>query len=319
MRTKLLFATLFALALLSSVFGQTFGDISGEVRDTSGASIGGAQVTVVNVETNATRSAVSNEAGLYSFPALPPGTYNLKVEKEGFKAVNRPSILIQVQQSARVDIELPVGQVTESVEVSASAALLTTENATVGTVVENKRIVELPLNGRNYLQLVSLAPNVSYGFGSAGQAGSRQGGDRSSQNISVAGQRSYFNNFTLDGVNNTDPNFNSYVIQPSVDALQEFKVQTGIYPAEFGRQATQINVSTKPGTNQFTAHCSSSCAMTSWMPRTTASAPNASRTLSSGINTDSPWAAPCGFQRSTRVPTGCSSWPTMRLSGSAVM
>jgi hypothetical protein len=251
MRTQWFAIAVMAMASLVPVSGQTFGDISGEVRDTTGASIPAAQVTVVNVDTNATRTAVSNESGLYSFPALPPGTYTLKVEKAGFKTVTRPSILIQVQQSARVDMELPVGQVSESVEVSASAALLTTENATVGTVVENKRIVELPLNGRNYLQLVSLSPNVSYGFGSAGQAGSRQGGDRANQNISVAGQRSYFNNFTLDGINNTDPNFNSYVIQPSVDALQEFKVQTGIYPAEFGRQATQINVSTKPGTNQY--------------------------------------------------------------------
>ena len=251
MRTRLFAIIILALGLFVPVFGQTFGDISGAVKDATGAAIPAAQVTVVNVATNATRTVVSNEAGFFSFPALTPGTYNLKAEKTGFKTVNRPDILIQVQQSARIDVDMPVGQVSESVEVSATAALLTTENATVGTVVENKRIVELPLNGRNYLQLVSLSPNVSYGFGNSGQAGSRQGGDRTSQNISVAGQRSYFNNFTLDGVNNTDPNFNSYVIQPSVDALQEFKVQSGVYPAEFGRQATQINVSTKSGTNQY--------------------------------------------------------------------
>jgi hypothetical protein len=251
MRT-VLFA--FAVVLLATgvpAAAQTFGDISGEIRDTSGASIPGAQITLTNVDTNATRLAQSNDAGLYSFPALPPGNYSLRVEKQGFKASTRTGIQLQVQQSARFDIELPVGQVSESVEVSANAVLLSTENSTVGTVIENKRIVELPLNGRNYLQLVSLSPNVSYGFGNAGQSGSRQGGSRSEQNISVAGMRSYFNNFTLDGVNNTDPNFNTYVIQPSIDALQEFKVQTGIYPAEFGRQATQINVSTKPGTNQY--------------------------------------------------------------------
>jgi hypothetical protein len=198
MRTKLFAIVILALCFIVSAFGQTFGDISGEVKDSSGAAISAAQVTIVNVDTNATRSVVSNESGLFSFPALTPGTYNLKAEKSGFKTVTRPDILIQVQQSARVDVEMPVGQVNESVEVSATAALLTTENATVGTVVENKRIVELPLNGRNYLQLVSLSPNVSYGFGSAGQAGSRQGGDRAGLNISVAGQRSYFNNFTLD-------------------------------------------------------------------------------------------------------------------------
>lgn len=233
------------------VFGQTFGEINGAVRDTSGGNIAGVQVTVTNTATNVSRSAISNEDGIYSFPALPPGPYAVKAEKAGFKTVTRTKIELEVQQSARIDIELPVGQVNESVEVSASGQLLATEDATIGTVIENKRIVELPLNGRNYLQLVSLAPNVSYGFGTAGQADGRQGGDRANQNISVGGARSEFNYFTLDGVDNTDPNFNTYIIQPSIDAVQEFKVQTGIYPAEFGRETTQINVSTKPGTNEY--------------------------------------------------------------------
>src|SRR5689334_15505589 len=136
MRTRLFAVVFLLLAVLVPAFGQTFGDISGEVRDSSGATIAGAQITITNVDTNATRTAVSNEVGVYSFPALTPGTYNLKVEKTGFKTVTRPQILIQVQQSARIDIELPVGQVSESVEVSATAALLSTENATVGTVVE---------------------------------------------------------------------------------------------------------------------------------------------------------------------------------------
>ena len=136
-------------------------------------------------------------------------------------------------------------------EVSASAAMLATENATVGTVIENRRIVELPLNGRNFLQLVALSPNVTYGFGTPGQAGGRQGGDRASQNISLMGMRGTWNRYTLDGVENTDVNFNLYVVLPSIDALQEFKVQSGIYPAEFGRAASQINVSTKPGDNAF--------------------------------------------------------------------
>ena len=97
-------------------------------------------------------------------------------------------------------------------------------------MIENKRIVELPLNGRNYLQLVSLAPNVSTGFAGQGQAAARQGGIRAAQTISVAGQRTNFNHYTLDGVENTDPNFNTFVVMPSIDALQEFKVQTGVYP-----------------------------------------------------------------------------------------
>jgi hypothetical protein len=241
------------LALLTAapVFCQTFGDISGQVTDSTGGALTGAKVTATNIDTNATREAVSNDAGVYSFPSLQPGVYNVRVEKPGFKAVTRSKIQLEVQQSARLDIELPLGQVTETVEVSAQAALLSSENATVGTVIENRRIVELPLNGRNYLQLAAMAPNVSYGFPSAGQAGSRQGGIRADQSIAVAGQRANFNHYTLDGVENTDPNFNTFVVLPSIDALQEFKVQSGIYPAEFGRSATQINVSTKPGANDY--------------------------------------------------------------------
>ncbi|OYW12034.1 MAG: hypothetical protein B7X34_02310, partial [Acidobacteriia bacterium 12-62-4] len=177
----------------------------------------------------------------------------MKVEKAGFKAATRTALEIQVQQSRREDIDLQIGNVTETIEVAASAISLQTENATLGTVIDNKRIVEMPLNGRNYLQLVSLAPNVSYGFPSAGHAGSRQGGIRADQSISIGGQRAQFNRFTLDGIENTDPNFNTYISQPSIDAIQEFKVQSGVYPAEFGRAASQINVLTKGGGNEYHA------------------------------------------------------------------
>lgn len=226
------------------------GSIAGQVRDSSGAAIPEAKVTATNAGTNAQRSALSNEAGDYAFPSLPPGIYTVTAERPGFKTLVRSRVEIQVQQNARIDFELQVGLVSESVEVVANAVMVT-ENSTVGTVIENRRIVELPLNGRNYLQLVSLAPNVSTGFSTQGQAGARQGGIRAAQTISVSGQRTNFNHYTLDGVENTDPNFNTFVVMPSVDALQEFKVQTGIYPAEFGRQTTQINVLTKSGTNQY--------------------------------------------------------------------
>ncbi len=220
------------------------------VVDESGGSIGGASLSAINQATNAVRTTVSNEAGVYAFPALPPALYTIRAEADGFRAAVR-TVEIQVQQSARLDFTLQVGEVTETVEVSGSAQLLSAGDATVGTVIENKRIIELPLNGRNFLQLVSLAPNVSFGFPAAGQANSRQGGIRAEQSISVAGQRAQFNRYTLDGVENTDPNFNTFVVLPSVDALQEFKVQSGVYPAEFGRGVTQINVSTKSGSNEY--------------------------------------------------------------------
>src|SRR6184192_3633153 len=127
----------------------------------------------------------------------------------------------------RIDFQLKVGSLTETVEVSGGAPLLATENAAVGTVIENRRIVDLPLNGRNFIQLVALSPNVNANFANnGGQASSRQGGDRSTQLFSVAGMRREFNYFTLDGIANSDVNFNTYLFLPSIDALQEFKVQT---------------------------------------------------------------------------------------------
>ena len=133
----------------------------------------------------------------------------------------------------------------------ANAALLTTDNATVGTVIEEQRIVNLPLNGRSYFSLVALSPGVTTGFVPAAQAAGRLGGSRGALTIAVSGGRSTWENYTLDGITNTDIDFNTYILQPSVDALQEFKVQSGIYPAEFGRALGQINAATKPGTNEF--------------------------------------------------------------------
>jgi hypothetical protein len=231
--------------------GQTQAEITGEATDSAGALVPGVTVTVTNEGTNFTRQAMTNSAGTYSFPSLLPGTYRLRAEKSGFQSVMRSGIQLQVQQVARLDFRMEVGQVTETIDVTSSAPLLATENATTGTVIDNRRIVDLPLDGRNFLQLVALSPNVSYGFGNAGQQVSIQGGQRSTQNISIAGQRSEFNHYTLDGIENTDNNFNSYLFLPSIDALEEFKVQTGVYPAEFGRNVAQINVSTKAGTNAF--------------------------------------------------------------------
>jgi hypothetical protein len=242
-----------ALAALfaTPVFGQTFGEITGRVSDSSGAGVPGATITLTNINTNATRATNSTSAGDYTFPSVPPGFYNVKAEHSGFRVATTNSIEVQVQQSVRLDVALQVGQVSETVEVTAQAVLLQAENASLGTVVENKAITELPLNGREYLNLVALSANVNTLSPANSYATGREGGDRASQSISAAGQRISFDYFTLDGVTNTDPDFNSYIILPSIDAIQEFKVQTGVYPAEFGHQATQINVLTKSGGNAY--------------------------------------------------------------------
>ena len=147
-----------ALLLCLPFYGQTLGEIVGEVKDSTGAVVPGATVMATNLGTNASRTGTTNEAGLYAFPALVPGMYRVRVEMKGFKPVTRSDIELQVQQTARLDFTLEVGQLSEAIEVTGAAALMTTENATVGTVIENRRIVELPQNGRNFLQLVSRSP-----------------------------------------------------------------------------------------------------------------------------------------------------------------
>jgi hypothetical protein len=245
---RTLLAGLTWLLLCAPGGAQTLGTITGEVKDSSGAVLPGATVTVVNKATNATRTTSSNEVGLFDFPAIPPGSYTVKSELDGFRLGSR-DVDVQVQQTVRVDFALELGTVAENVTVTGVSPLVETSNATIGTVIENRRIVELPLNGRNYLQLVALSPNVSAEFAGPGQAGDRQGGTRANQQLSISGQRREFNYYTLDGVDNTDVNFNTYIFLPSVDALEEFKVQTGVYSAEFGREASQVNVVTKSGTN----------------------------------------------------------------------
>src|SRR5262249_41443196 len=162
----------------------TLGTITGEVRDSTGAVIPGVTVTVMNKATNATRTTVTNTVGLFDFPALPPGMYSVKSELEGFKTATS-DVELQVQQTARVNFSLELGTISEPATVPGVAPLVETSNATVGTVIENRRIAELPLNGRNYLDLVKLVPNVSAEFAGPGQAGSRQGGTRAEQQLSI--------------------------------------------------------------------------------------------------------------------------------------
>lgn len=246
---------LFTLGLLSlasyRVSAQTSGEITGTVSDSTGAAVEGALVRVENTATNQVRDVQTNQAGTYSIPFVTPGSYIVRAQKTGFKSAVRSDVVLQVGAVTRVDFSIEVGAVSESIEVKGGSEMLTTESTAVGTVIENKRIVELPLNGRNYLQMVALSPNVSAEQGAGGEAASRKGGERTQRSIAVAGARSQFNHYTLDGIENTDPSYNIYALRPSIDALEEFKVETGVYSAEFGREAVQINVATKAGTNQY--------------------------------------------------------------------
>ena len=240
------------LLLAAPLSAQTAaGEISGLATDSSGSVMPGVRVTLTNVATNAVRVVQTNDAGVYVFPAVPPGTYTLKAEIEGFSSIERSNILVQVGSSIRVPFEMAIGQLSDVVQVTADTQLIQTENASIGTVIENRSIVELPLNGRNYLQLASLIPGATTNGPASAQGQQRMGGQRNSFSLNVSGQRIHYNHYSLDGVENTDLNFNSYMLLPSVDALEEFKVESGIFGAEYGRAIAQINASTKSGTNAF--------------------------------------------------------------------
>src|SRR5262245_59462145 len=230
---------------------QTFGQITGIVTDTSGGVLIGSSITVTNTQTGAIVTQQANSSGVYVFPNLLPGIYTVKVEMDGFNSAARNRIELQSQQTIRLDFRLELGTLTETVEAVASAPIINTTDGVLGTVIDNQRIVELPLNGRNFLRMVELTPNVSASFADSGTSSTRQGGERSRQQISIGGGRNEWNYFTLDGINNTDVNFNSYIFLPSIDALQEFKVQSGVYSAELGRSLGQVSVTTKSGTNSF--------------------------------------------------------------------
>ena len=226
-------------------------ELTGIVTDSSGAVVAGAEVVITNRATSIRRTVASNTSGVYIAPALQPGAYSVRVSMKGFRSAVENELLLQVGQTVRLNFELQVGDVAETVEVSAAAENLDTDTTTVGTVIDNRRIEDLPLNGRNYLQLASLVPSGTiYGPGNF-IAGARGGGARAQFSLNLSGQRFQYNRFTLDGVENTDPNFATYLFLPSVDALQEFKVETGTYSAEFGRNMTQVNVITKSGTNEL--------------------------------------------------------------------
>ena len=203
------------------------GEISGVVSDSNGSVVAGVRVTLTNSATNAVRELQTNDSGLYAIPALPPGIYTLKVEKAGFRAIERRNIEVLVGSANRIDVTLEVGEMTNIVEITGGAPVLQSENASIGTVIENRSIVELPLNGRNYLQLTSLIPGATTNGPSSSQGKQRMGGQRNSFALNVSGQRIHFNHYSLDGIENTDLNFNSYMLLPSVDAIAGVQGRVG--------------------------------------------------------------------------------------------
>ncbi len=225
------------------------GSIVGTIKDQTGATVPNAKVTVSDVERGIRLETTTNESGEYVAGPLRVGRYTVTVEHPGFKKSVTPPVDLDVQQRIALNVALQVGQISESIEVTAATPLLETETSELGQVVDNKRMANLPLNGRNFAQLALLT---------AGTAPSEPGArDEGGFGFSANGARSLQNNFLLDGVDNNSNlpdllNETNYVIQPSVEAIEEFKVQTNAYSAEFGRgNGAIINATIKSGTNQF--------------------------------------------------------------------
>jgi hypothetical protein len=244
------YLALFALAACSALGQQGSGSISGLVTDAQGAVIQGAKVFIRNVGRNSTFNTVSNDRGFYSAPSLPVGGYEVSTEMPGFKKALRKGIVLEVGQKADIDIQLEVGAIADTVEVTAQAQMVDTNSPTVGKVVESRRIEELPLNGRNALALVLLTPSVKSNAGPTSSGFSDRGTQISS--ISINGGPNSMNSQVLDGNSNILSYVGEVAIPPAVDAVEEFRVQSGSMSAEFGNTAGGvINLVTKSGTNLF--------------------------------------------------------------------
>ncbi|MEP7367782.1 MAG: carboxypeptidase-like regulatory domain-containing protein, partial [Acidobacteriota bacterium] len=220
--------SILGLLAAAPAFAQT-ASVTGRVTDASGAVIPAATVVVVNQGTGLDRTTATNQSGYYTFSLLQPGKYQMRVESQGFKTVTRSGLVFETDQRAELNFAMEIGAVTEQIEVTANVAQLNTVEASRGQVIENRRIVEMPLNGRNYNQLALLSAGAVQPL-----AGARMEG------FSVNGMRVSQNNFQLDGVDNNGIELagaqrRSEMVQPSIDAIQEFKVQTNSYAAEYGR------------------------------------------------------------------------------------
>src|SRR5689334_16878385 len=248
----------FLLLAIPAAAQQTTATLLGTVTDPTGSAVPGVAIQLTSLATNVTREVITDGNGAYSMPNLAPGVYRVTATKTGFQASRAESVTLQVEQVARIDIKLQVGSVNETITVDASAAVLQTETSSVGTVIDSGKIVELPLNGRNFIQLAQLIPGVQAGTpgsitvrrgrGSVGQTDSAYGSTAASAN----GSRDTANRFYIDGVEVMDYDAMTYSFSPSVDSLSEFKVQTSTYSAEYGgAPGGQVNMITKSGTNRL--------------------------------------------------------------------
>ena len=242
---------LLCIGLLVGVHAQssTSGNITGTVRDQQGAAVAKAEVTIAEEKTGATRTVTTNDDGFYNAPSLPAGVYSISAAPAGFKKTIQSGVTLHVSENKTVNLDLQVGQVTETVTVTSESAPVELRSGEVSSLVSEKQVTELPLNGRNYAQLALIVPGVSQ----AGSFAARGTGLDSNVDMSVNGNQSNANLWTVDGVNNMDVGSNAtLLVFPSIDSIAEFRVERNSFSAEYGQaQGAVINLITKGGGNDF--------------------------------------------------------------------
>lgn len=234
---------------------STAGNITGTVRDQQGSAVANAEITITEERTGASRTARSNDDGFYNAPGLPPGVYTISTAPSGFKKTIASGVELHVSENKTVNLDLQVGQVTETVTVTGDETPVELRSGEVSSLVSEKQVTELPLNGRNYAQLALMVPGVSpvTQSGAGGAFATRGTGLNSGVDMSVNGNQSNANLWTVDGVNNMDVGSNrTLLVFPSVDSIQEFRVERNSFSAEFGQaQGAVVNLITKGGSNEF--------------------------------------------------------------------
>ena len=254
-RSLLLLALLFTAAFATprATAQLTTADIIGTVTDSTGAAIANAQVTLLNTETQAKRTDVTNGSGDYQFSLLPVGHYSITIKAAGFSTSSTQDLAVEAGDRARADAHMQVGAESQTVEVQAQTPLLQADNATVSSTVTAKAVQDLPLNGRNFVQLVQLVPGANEGPGNGLSSGGRPDDRRTNAaGISVNGQDDTLNNWVVDGIDDNERIIGSIGVKPNVEGIQEITVQTNSYAPEAGRTAGGvINIVTRSGTNKF--------------------------------------------------------------------
>jgi hypothetical protein len=235
-----------------ATYGQvTTGTILGTISDSSGQVVPGAHVTIREVNRGTTVGHVTDTSGSYTAPFLVPGTYAVEVQLDGFRRWVRTGIVVQVNDRVRVDAALEVGGLEETTIVTASLPIVRADSSEIGTVIEERAIKELPLNGRNFAALVYLTPGITPGQAGENLSGASTFNPRGASNFNALGHQANTNAWLIDGIDNNEYTFNTVMVSPSVEQVREFKVLSGVFPAEFGRGAGVVSVSTKSGTNEL--------------------------------------------------------------------